>query len=154
MSTTEEIIDAPTINNIFELSDLQYSSTEDYTAFYIRFRAAVCKNLKKTGSKIKFLEDTNQLLEDEILSPTFEEVVVLWCLEKIDHSLPRLANQTFGAKLIDDVTLKDLQEEIFKNIPDLLGRKEVLTKSEAKKDAKVESKVDACLKEEGIDIQV
>ena len=35
------------------------------------------------GTKIKFLGNF-ELLEDEILSPTFEEVILLWCLEKID----------------------------------------------------------------------
>ena len=34
--------------------------------------------------------------------------------------LPFLVNQTFGVKLVDSVTLKDIQDEIFEKIPFLL----------------------------------
>ena len=61
-----------------------------------------------------------ELIEDEILSPTFEEVILLWSLEKIDPRLPFLVNQTFGYRLIDDLTLKDIQDEIFEKIPQLI----------------------------------
>ena len=60
------------------------------------------------------------LHEDEILSPTFEEVILLWCLERIDPRLPAIISQTFGHKLVDGITLKDLQDEIFDRIPQFL----------------------------------
>ena len=104
-------------SNILGLSHVQLIANEDYNAFYARLRAEVLDRLKIKGAKIK---DNTELLEDEILTPTFEEVIVLWCLEKIDHRLPDLTNQTFGEKLIGDVTLKDLQPEIFQNIQNLL----------------------------------
>jgi hypothetical protein len=58
--------------------------------------------------------------QDEIMSPTFEEVIILWTLEKIDQKLPNEVNKYFGNQLIGDVTLKDLEQEIFSQIPTLL----------------------------------
>ena len=52
-----------------------------------------------------------------MLSPTFEDVIVIWCLEKIDNRLPSKVNQAFGHQLINNVTLKDIQKEVFKYIP-------------------------------------
>ena len=69
--------------NILALSEIHPTANEDFSAFYKKFRRSVCSNLKKMGTKIKFLGNF-ELLEDEILSPTFEEVILLWCLEKID----------------------------------------------------------------------
>ena len=105
--------------NILELSEINPDKNLEYNAYYNRFRGAICKNLKKIGARIKFMGDF-ELIEDEILSPTFEEVILLWSLEKIDPRLPFLVNQTFGYRLIDDLTLKDIQDEIFEKIPQLL----------------------------------
>ena len=37
-----------------------------------------------------------ELQQDEILSPTFEEIIILWSLEKIDSRLPNLVNVIFS----------------------------------------------------------
>ena len=107
--------------NILELSDftVNNNNSEDFNSCYAKFRGAVCQNLKKAGTRIKFMNHF-ELIEDEILSPTFEEIILLWCLEKIDRRLPNLVNQTFGHKLMEDFTLKDIQDDIFEKIPQLL----------------------------------
>eukprot|EP00088_Acartia_fossae_P026817 TRINITY_DN2758_c0_g1_i4.p1 TRINITY_DN2758_c0_g1~~TRINITY_DN2758_c0_g1_i4.p1 ORF type:complete len:805 (-),score=130.43 TRINITY_DN2758_c0_g1_i4:119-2533(-) len=111
----------PVNSDIFDVADHVISSSEDYNAFYIRFRDAVCRNLKGCGMKMKYLNN-EELAQDEILSPTFEELIILWCLEKINVKLPQLTSQTFSQKMNEDnLTLKDLQPEIFDKIPDLLG---------------------------------
>jgi hypothetical protein len=56
-------------------------SSDSYQSFYLKFKASICSNLKKKGDVVEFLN--GELLEDEILSPTFEEIIVLWCIEKI-----------------------------------------------------------------------
>jgi hypothetical protein len=112
-----EFVEKP--DNILGLSHVHLIANEDYHAFYVRMRAEVCDRLKVKGAKLTYQNDL-ELIEDELLSPTFEEVIILWCLEKIDQRLPYLTNQIFGQKLMGDVTLKDLQEEIFLNIPNLL----------------------------------
>ena len=50
------------------------------------------------------------------MSPTFEETIVLWCLEKIDPRLPAHVNKTFGHQMTRHTTLKDLQILIFQRI--------------------------------------
>eukprot|EP00088_Acartia_fossae_P062637 TRINITY_DN7576_c0_g1_i2.p1 TRINITY_DN7576_c0_g1~~TRINITY_DN7576_c0_g1_i2.p1 ORF type:complete len:603 (+),score=61.45 TRINITY_DN7576_c0_g1_i2:39-1847(+) len=118
---TNEKSDKP---NLFATCYLQPSDKESYSEFYTRFRTSICNHLKKTGSRMKYLD--NEILScDEIISPTFEEIIILWCLAKIDHRLPGLANHAFNQKLIDNtLTLKDLEEEIFASIPALLDERE------------------------------
>ena len=108
--------------NIFSLSHVQLIANEDYSDFYKRLRSDICDKFKGKGMK----SNEEELLEDECMSPTFEDVIILWCLEKIDRRLPYLANQIYGEKLVGDVTLKDLQEEIFINIQNLLGSGKIL----------------------------
>ena len=103
-------------SNILKLGSIECKSSVDYDSFYLRLRSEVSANLKKKGDKV--LGGLNDhLQEDEILSPTFEDVIVIWCLEKIDPRLPNKVNQTFGHQLAVDVTLKDIQKDVFKHIP-------------------------------------
>ena len=67
---------------------------------------------------------------DEILSPTFEEIIVLWCLEKIDTRLPRQVKEAFGERVVGNVTLKDLQKEIFQYLPVLVEKNNKISKEE------------------------
>ena len=70
-------------------------------------------SLKKKGDKLNSL--TEELFqEDEIISSTFEEVIILWCLERIDPSLPNLVYNSFWVHLTEGgAMLKDLRSEIF-----------------------------------------
>ena len=73
-----------TTTNIFDLLYLEYAlNKENYIDFYTHYRNTVCKTLKKKGFEVGYNKG-HQLLEDEILSPTFEDVVIMLCLEKID----------------------------------------------------------------------
>jgi hypothetical protein len=98
--------------NIFDISEAKYTPKEDLNEFYYKFRASVCDHFRKTGF---------ELGDDEILPPMCEELIVVWCLEKIDPSVPKQVKETFGPQLQGDITLKDLQEEIFKVIPVFLN---------------------------------
>lgn len=105
--------------HFLKVSELQYKQNTNYQTFYREFRAAIVDNLKKTGHKVHYLND-KELTEDETMSPTFEETIVLWCLEKIDPRLPMHVNKTFGHQMTGDTTLKDLQVTIFQRIPGML----------------------------------
>ena len=140
-----DIKDLP--HSIFDIAEIYYSpSLENYDAFYTRFRSTIGNNLKKSRKMICDGIDLENM-SDEIISPTFEEVIILWCLEKIDHSLPLLAKKTFVNRLDDHVTLKELHTEIFQSIPDLLSKKETIEKLDPKKS-------DDLLKEENIEVHV
>jgi len=92
---------------------------DDYNSFYSKFRLAICDKLRKKGDRINYFEE-QLLLEDEMLTPTFEDIIVLWCLEKISPHLPIEVDKNYHEQLMGDYSLKDLQEEIFQNIPNLL----------------------------------
>ena len=55
-----------------------------------------------------------ELLQDEILTPTFEDIVLLWCLEKVDSSFPGKIRKNFGEQINSGTPLKELEIEIFK----------------------------------------
>ena len=38
-----------------------------------------------------------QIAQDEIFTPTFEEVIILWCLEKVNPELPRRIREELGS---------------------------------------------------------
>ena len=51
-------------------------------------------------------------LGTEQLSPSFENAIVLWALEKIDPRLPGKVKKNYGHQMTGDITLKDIQNEI------------------------------------------
>ena len=106
--------------NILQLRSIKYKENEDFHEFYQRFRKGICTNLKKKGD----VANDDIMQEDEIISPTFEDVIVMWTLEKIDSCLPNLVFDTFGLHLVQGSSLKQLQEEIFEFIPELLQAKD------------------------------
>ena len=105
--------------HFLKVSAIQYKSGANHQTFYREFRAAFQDNLKRTGHKIKYQGD-RELTADETLSPTFEETIVLWALEKIDPRLPAHVNKTFGHQMTGHTTLKDLQVQIFQRIPGMI----------------------------------
>lgn len=118
-SCQENINKKRKLENIFDISETKYVTNEDILAFYIKFRSIVCSHLKRKGDKL-FSSSQEILSEDEILSPTFEEVIILWCLEKINPSLPSIVKETFSNQLKGNTSLKEIHEEIFQVIPDFI----------------------------------
>lgn len=105
--------------HFLKVSELSYKSGTNHQTFYREFRSAICDNTKRKGHKIAYLND-KELKEDENISPTFEETIVLWCLEKIDPRLPMHVSKTFGHQMVGNTTLKDLQVQIFQRIPSMI----------------------------------
>ena len=105
--------------HFLKVSELHYKPDTNYQTFYREFRAAIYDNLKKGGHQVQYLNN-KELDSDETMSPTFEETIVLWCLEKIDPRLPMHVNKTFGHQMTGFTTLKDLQITIFQRIPGML----------------------------------
>ena len=101
--------------HFLKVSEHHYKSGTNYQTFYREFRAAIYDNLKKRGHQIQY-QNNREMESDETMSPTFEETVVLWCLEKIDSRLPAHVNKTFGHQMTGHTTLKDLQIQIFQRI--------------------------------------
>ena len=95
-------------SNILELFDFHYNSHESISSFYTRCRCLVASNLKKKGDKV----GDDFILEDEFISSTFEDLIILWCLEKVDPCLPKKVKETFGDEIINGQTVKNLINQI------------------------------------------
>ena len=113
------------IENILDICDIKYLDNESIDSFYLKFRSRICNQLKKKGDKIIMPKDQqlleHELLDDEIISPTFEEVILIWCLEKIDPKLPLQLKEAFNEQLKSKISLCELQTEIFEVLPILLN---------------------------------
>ena len=95
--------------NILELCDIQYQSSETINSFYMNCRSLISNILRKKGDRFGDVE----VLEDEILSPTFEELIILWCLEKVDSNITKNVRQAFGDRILHGSTLSSLSQDIF-----------------------------------------
>ena len=85
--------------------------------FYKQLRAKFLDNLRKKGEKAK---GGMILAADETLTPSFEDTIVLWALEKIDARLPAKVRKDYEHRLSGDTYLVDLQPTIFQSIPSML----------------------------------
>ena len=114
--------------DILDICDIKYLSNERIDSFYRKFRSSICCQLKKKGDKIIIPKDQqlleHELLDDEIISPTFEEIILLWCLEKIDPKLPLQVKRAFNEQFKSKTSLCELQTEIFEVLPLLLNYNE------------------------------
>ena len=105
--------------NFMKISEHTFKQGTPHQTFYKQYRASFIDNLRKKDDKIKYKNDT-VLLENEQLSPSFENAIVLWSLEKIDPRLPAKVKKNYGHQMTGDVTLKDIQPIVFENIPCML----------------------------------
>ena len=105
--------------NFMNIADHTFKKGTPYQTFYKQYRASFIDNLRKTGDRIKYKNDL-QLTEDEKLTPSFENAIVLWTLDKIDARLPSKVKKDYGHQMTGDYTLKDIQPVIFENINNML----------------------------------
>ena len=101
--------------NFMNIADNVFKQGVPYQTFYKEYRASFVDNLRKQGDVVHFKNDF-VLLEDEKLSPSFENAIVLWALEKIDPRLPSKVKKNYGYQMTGNMTLKDVQPVIFENI--------------------------------------
>ena len=105
--------------NFMNIAEHNFKVGTPHQTFYKQYRASFVDNLRKTGDRVKF-KNNLLLTEDEKLSPSFENAIVLWSLDKIDPRLPSKVKKDYGHQMTGDSTLKDLQPTIFENIPNML----------------------------------
>ena len=97
--------------NLLDLRRIQYNEGDDHARFYRAFKSALCDNLRKEGD----IYDGDIVLYDEMLSPTFEDVIVVWTLERIHPMLPELVDKYFGHFFgKNGVSISSFQDRIFK----------------------------------------
>ena len=105
--------------NFLKIASLTYKKGDQYQTFHKQYRAAFIDVLRKKNDTVKF--KGNMILpDDEQLSPSFENAIVLWSLKEIDPRLPMKVRKNYGHQMTGDMTLKDLQPIIFQNIDSML----------------------------------
>ena len=105
--------------NFMDISKHSYKQGTPFQMFYKQYRASFVDNLRRQGDTVLYKNDL-VLTEDEKLSPSFENAIILWSLEKIDPRLPAKVKKNYGHQMTGDVTLKDIQPVVFENIPGMI----------------------------------
>ena len=105
--------------NFLNISNHTYKKGTPEQTFYKQYRSAFLDNLRKAGDIVKYKND-KVLAEDEQLSPSFENAIVMWSLEKIDGRLPAKVKKNYGHQMTGNTTLRDIQTVVFENIPAML----------------------------------
>ena len=106
-------------SHIIDVAAINPKTNQKPIVFYKQFRSGVVNNLRKLGDKMLY-KGGKQLTEDEIISPTFENIILLWALEKFDTRLPTKVKKDFGFRMEGDTTLFDLQTAIFQAVPGMI----------------------------------
>ena len=106
--------------NILKVTEHVYRSGDNPNTFYKQFRASVVDNLRKAGSLGDPRVPDDRLAHDEKLSPSFEDMIIIWALEKIDARLPGKVRKEYEGRLYGDTYLWNLQPQIFQRIPAML----------------------------------
>ena len=111
---------APKGANFLRITKHHYRSGVLPATFYKEFRASFLDNLRKKEEPVGTRKPGAKLREDEVLSPSFEDAIVLWSLEKIDPRLPMKVSKDYEHRLGQGTYLSDLHSSIFQAIPSMI----------------------------------
>ena len=106
-------------SHLLDVAAINPKQDQKPIVFYKQFRSGVLNNLRKRGDKVLF-KASHQLTEDEVVSPTFECIIMMWALEKLDPRLPSKVKKDFGFRMEGDTTLMDLQTAVFQAVPGMI----------------------------------
>ena len=103
--------------DLFGSQDIQRTSAYD---LFNEFRNLVISGLKKKGDVIIW-QGGAILAEDEQLSPTFEELILVVVLSLIDIQLPGLVKNEYDHLLGKEKSLMDYRADILDKVPTFLS---------------------------------
>ena len=107
-------------SHLLDVAAINPKPEQQPIVFYKQFRAGIFNNLRKSGDRMMY-KAGRQLAEDETMGPTFESIVMMWALEKLDPRLPAKVKKDFGFRMEGDITLIDLQTPVFQAVPGMIG---------------------------------
>jgi len=105
--------------NFLNFSTISLEPGERHEDLYQRLATFINNNLLKKSDPIIHDDDEPKREEDELITPTLENLIVLLWLEKIDPKLPDMVKQKYASAL-KKKTLFNLKPEISMSIPSLL----------------------------------
>ena len=106
--------------NFLKIVKIVFKAGENPQTFYKQFRCGFLDNLRKEGDARSHLRPGDKMPADEVLTPSFEDAIILWALEKIDPRLPARVARDYEHRLDKDNHLIDLQSTIFQAVPAML----------------------------------
>lgn len=106
--------------NFLKIAKIAYKAGDNPQSFYKQFRCGFVDNLRKEGDARSHLRPGDKMPSDEVLTPSFEDAIILWTLEKIDPRLPARVAKDYEHRLDKDNHLIDLQSTIFQAVPAML----------------------------------
>jgi hypothetical protein len=101
--------------HFYDLLNSLYQQRTSPVGFYKQFRNTVIASLKKKGDIITWQNDT-VLMEDEQLSPTFEELILFTVLQLTDPSLPGKVWNKYRHLLGSTRSLMDYRDNILAEV--------------------------------------
>ena len=117
----EELIDNHKKEKHFlDLFCHEHKQTQAAVDFFNQFRNLVVDCLKKKGDIILW-QGGAVLTEDEQLSPTFEELILVVVLSLIDIQLPGLVKNEYDHLLGKEKSLMDYRADILDKVPTFLS---------------------------------
>jgi hypothetical protein len=105
--------------HFLSISEIRFNPGDSFENFYMELHGAVEDSLRKRGELLLF-RNSEPLEDDEEMSPTLENMVVLIWLERIDPRLPKKVSDTFAHQMVGNTSLRDLQPIISARLPSLL----------------------------------
>ena len=109
---------------------LKYHQIAGGEKFYNQYRNLVIANLKKKGDIIMW-QNNKILTEDEQLSPTFEEMILVNVLGLIDTRLPEHIMDHYDDTLGSTKSMMDYKSDILARVPIFLKEIEDSTAASA-----------------------
>ena len=86
---------------------------------YNAYRAKILENLKPKETVLKWKNTT--LDKNEVLSPTFEDHILLSVLQLIDSRLPAKVREIYGPRIENERFLMDFKQDILANTSKMLN---------------------------------
>lgn len=106
--------------NFLNIIDIQWNSQETSPmSFYATYRAKILENLKPEGTHLQW-KNNEKLSKAEVMTPTFEDHILLTVLNIIHPKLPAKVKEVYGPRLDDGKFLMDIKNDILTNVTKLL----------------------------------
>ena len=106
--------------DFLNIVDIKYDANSmSATTVYNAYRSKIMENLKPKGTTLSWKSNT-KLLNQEVLTPTFEDHILLSVLQLIDSRLPLKVREVYGPRMEDSKFLMDFKQDILTNIPKML----------------------------------
>ena len=106
--------------NFLKIVKHNFKSGDNPQTFYKQFRSSFVDNLRKKGDSKNHLKPGDVMEAGETMSPSQEDTVVLWTLEKIDPRLPAMVARNYEHRLDKTTHLVDLATTIFQQAPAMI----------------------------------